>query len=63
MRIDEAMAPFGEAIAKLQGGESTEQFRFGRDNPMSKANQLLNDLSESLDQPPPPFGSLTGEQK
>ena len=36
--------------------------RYGREK-LEQLYQLLNDLSESLDQPPPPFGSLTGEQK
>lgn len=55
-----------ELIARLAPeSEARYQYieaQFGREN-LELLYTLLNQLSESLDQPPPPFGSLTGEQQ
>ncbi len=53
-----------DLIAQL-APESEARYRyiedqFGREN-LELLYGLLNELSDSLDQPPPPFGSLSGE--
>ncbi len=50
MRIDEAMAPFAGFLAKVKEGESIDEFRLNRDNPMQEAKNRLSALRSKSDE-------------
>jgi len=49
VRIDEAMAPFGEVLLQLRRGAAIEKFKFGRNNPLTKAQNGLRALRNKSD--------------
>ncbi len=50
MRIDEAMAPFSMAMAKIKDGTPIEEFKLGRNNPIQEAKNRLNSLRARSDE-------------
>lgn len=49
VRIDEAMAPFGTVLLQLRRGAAIEKFKFGRNNPLTEAQNGLRALRNKSD--------------